>query len=152
MRKEIRGQNCLPLSALFPEKVFKSFPPMFNVYQIAPSMSISKSDLWLWEVSILSSSGPTWAAGGLFLGDKHKNQGMDCSGCHKGNPPGGKVPMAVCLECHGDYRKVAQKTNKIDPNPHDSHLGEIDCEKCHHSHKTSVNVCTPCHQMDMKMP
>jgi hypothetical protein len=108
--------------------------------------------LWLWRVSILSSFGPTWAAEGLFLGDKHKNTGMDCSGCHKENPPGGKVPMAVCLGCHGDYLKVAAKTNKIDPNPHDSHLGEIDCEKCHHSHKASVNVCNSCHQMDMKVP
>jgi hypothetical protein len=108
--------------------------------------------LWLWGVSILSPSGPTWAAEGLFLGDKHKNKGIDCSGCHKENPPTGQVPMAVCLGCHGDYLKVAAKTNKIDPNPHDSHLGEIDCEKCHHSHKSSVNVCNSCHQMDMKVP
>jgi cytochrome c nitrite reductase small subunit len=48
--------------------------------------------------------------------------------------------------------KVAAKTEKLDPNPHDSHLGEMDCGKCHHSHKASENACAACHQMDMKAP
>ena len=60
--------------------------------------------------------------------------------------------MTVCLGCHGDYGKVAAKTDKLDPNPHDSHLGEIDCGKCHHAHKASVNICNPCHQLDMNVP
>jgi fumarate reductase flavoprotein subunit len=107
---------------------------------------------WVWEVSVLSPSGPAWAAEGLLLGDKHKNRGVDCSGCHKESPPQQGVPMAVCLECHGDYRKVAAKTDKTDPNPHESHLGEFDCGKCHHAHKASVNACNECHQMDMKVP
>jgi hypothetical protein len=84
--------------------------------------------------------------------DKHRNLGMDCSGCHKENPSKQKVPMAVCLGCHGDYQKSAAKTEHLNPNPHDSHLGEIDCEKCHHSHKASENACVACHQMDMKVP
>jgi hypothetical protein len=108
--------------------------------------------LWVWGFSVLSPSGPTWAAQGLFLGDKHKNRGTDCSGCHKEIPPKQDVPMVVCLGCHGDYRKVAAKTNRLDPNPHDSHLGEFDCGKCHHVHKASVNFCADCHQMDMKVP
>jgi fumarate reductase flavoprotein subunit len=108
--------------------------------------------LWLWGGSILSPLGPTWAAEGLFLADKHKNRGTDCSGCHKERPPKLDVPMAVCLRCHGDYRKVAAKTNKLDPNPHDSHLGEFDCGKCHHAHKASVSACAPCHQMEMEVP
>jgi hypothetical protein len=108
--------------------------------------------LWFWGFSILSPSGPTWAVQGLFLGDRHKNRGMDCSGCHKESPPKQSVPMAVCLGCHGDYRKLAAKTEKLDPNPHDSHLGEADCGKCHHSHKASEFACAACHQMDMKVP
>ena len=108
--------------------------------------------LWLCALSILSSSAPARAAQGLFPGDKHKNTGVDCSACHKENPPGSIVPMSVCLGCHGDYRKVAAKTNKLDPNPHDSHLGEVDCEKCHHSHKASVIICNSCHQLDMNVP
>jgi Cytochrome c3 len=34
-----------------------------------------------------------------------------------------------------DYKRLAAKTERLNSNPHDSHLGEIDCEKCHHSHK-----------------
>ena len=60
--------------------------------------------------------------------------------------------MAVCLGCYGDYPKVAMQTKKLDPNPHDLHLGEIECEKCHHSHKASVNACNACHLMDMEVP
>jgi len=108
--------------------------------------------LWFCRVCFFLPSGPIWAAGGLFLADKHKNSGTDCSGCHKESPPKQDAPMAVCLGCHGDYPKVAAKTNKLDPNPHDSHLGEIECGKCHHAHKGSVNFCNECHQFDMKVP
>jgi len=108
--------------------------------------------LWLSGVFVLPPSGPTWAAEGLFLAYKHKNRGMDCSGCHKESPPKQDVSMEVCLGCHEDYWKVAAKTNKLDPNPHDSHLGEVECGKCHHAHKASVNACNECHQMDMKVP
>jgi fumarate reductase flavoprotein subunit len=108
--------------------------------------------LWLWAFSVLSPSGPIWAAQGLFLGDRHKNVGVDCAGCHKEDPPKEKVPMAVCLGCHGGYPEVAAKTNKIDPNPHNSHLGEIECGQCHRAHKASVLVCAGCHDMEMKVP
>jgi fumarate reductase flavoprotein subunit len=102
--------------------------------------------------SVLWPSGPTLAAEDLFLADKHRNRGTDCSGCHKESPLEQDVPVAVCLGCHGDYGKVAAKTNKLDPNPHNSHLGEVDCGKCHHAHKASVNACNECHQLDMKVP
>ncbi len=108
--------------------------------------------LWAWGFSVPSPSGPTWAAEGLFLADNHKSRGTDCSGCHKESPSKQDVPVVVCLGCHGDYGKVGTKTNKLDPNPHDSHLGEIECGKCHHAHKVPVNACNECHQLDMKVP
>ena len=108
--------------------------------------------LWLLQGTVLSPADPTWAAEGIFLAEKHKDRGTGCSGCHKENPPKQDVPMAVCLGCHGDYWKVAAKTDKLDPKPHNSHLGEIDCGKCHHAHKPSVNFCNKCHQLDMKVP
>jgi hypothetical protein len=95
---------------------------------------------------------PGLSAEKIFLGDKHKNRGIDCSSCHKENPPTQKVPTAACLGCHGDYSKVAAKTEQLQPNPHDSHLGEVPCEKCHRGHKASVNACNECHQMDMNVP
>jgi fumarate reductase flavoprotein subunit len=115
---------------------------------LIPTMTV----LWGWWLFVLLPSNPTLAAEGLFLADRHKNRGTDCSGCHKENPPKQGVPMAVCLGCHGDYQKVAAKTDKLDPNPHDSHLGEIDCGKCHHAHKPSLIACNECHQLDMKVP
>jgi len=108
--------------------------------------------LWGWGLFTLSLCCPAWAGEGLFLADKHKDSGTDCSDCHKGSPPKQDVPITVCLGCHGDYGKVAAKTNQLDPNPHDSHLGEIECGKCHHAHKASVNFCNECHQFDMKVP
>lgn len=103
-------------------------------------------------VFVFSLSGPPWAGEGVFLADKHKNRGMDCSGCHGEKPPKQDVPMVVCLGCHGDYQKMAAKTRHLDPNPHNSHLGEIDCGKCHHAHKASVLACNECHQLDMMVP
>jgi fumarate reductase flavoprotein subunit len=107
---------------------------------------------WLSWISVLSPSDPTLAAEGAFLADKHKDRGTDCSGCHKKDLPKQDVPMAVCVGCHGDYRKVAAKTDKLDPNPHESHLGAAECRKCHQAHKPSVNACNECHEFDMKVP
>ena len=107
--------------------------------------------LWFWGF-LLVPSDTVWSAQGIFLRDKHKNRGIECSGCHRENPPKQAVPMEVCMGCHGDYRKVAARTAKLDPNPHDSHLGSFDCGKCHHSHKASVNACAACHSIDMSVP
>jgi fumarate reductase flavoprotein subunit len=116
------------------------------------TLILAMAGLWFAGLSALLPPNSVGAAGNSFLADKHKDKGTDCSGCHKESPPKQDVSMAVCLGCHGDYRKVAARTSKIDPNPHDSHLGEIECGKCHHAHKASVMVCAPCHQFDMNVP
>jgi hypothetical protein len=87
-----------------------------------------------------------------FLADKHKVAGISCGACHKENLPKGQVPTEVCLKCHGDQSKVAEKTRMIIPNPHESHLGNLKCELCHHSHKPSENYCSTCHEFDYKVP
>ena len=95
----------------------------------------------------------TRAAGPSFLADKHKNAGIECGTCHKENPPGKSVPMQICLECHGgDYAKLAEQTKKVAPNPHDSHLGNAECEFCHHAHRPSEYYCSKCHILDSKVP
>lgn len=80
-----------------------------------------------------------------FLADVHAGKGMNCASCHKESPPKEKVPTDACVKCHGDYDKLAEKTAKIEPNPHKSHLGNLDCEFCHHAHKPQENFCTQCH-------
>jgi len=88
----------------------------------------------------------------ILLGDQHKEVGIQCEGCHKENPPKNKVPVAVCLGCHGDYKALAEKTQKVDPNPHMSHEGKLPCETCHHSHKPSEDHCASCHNFGFKVP
>lgn len=87
-----------------------------------------------------------------FLVDKHGEKGVECNGCHQENPPQTAVPTAVCLQCHGGtYEELAGRT-KVNPNPHLSHLGDLPCESCHHSHKESENKCGGCHDFDFKVP
>jgi DnaJ-class molecular chaperone len=88
----------------------------------------------------------------LFLGNKHKVAGITCDGCHKENPPKEQVPTSVCNKCHGDQEKIAEKTLKIIPNPHGSHLGNQKCELCHHAHKPSEDHCSNCHEFNYKVP
>lgn len=94
----------------------------------------------------------TWAAQAVLLGDKHKDLGIQCDGCHKESPPQNKVPTAVCQGCHGDYKTLAERTQKVDPNPHKSHEGDLECEMCHHSHKPSEDRCGSCHNYGFKVP
>jgi hypothetical protein len=87
-----------------------------------------------------------------FLGDKHGEKGIECNSCHKENTPQTAVPTAVCLQCHGGtYEKLADRT-RANPNPHLSHLENLACESCHHSHKESENKCGGCHDFDFKVP
>ncbi len=93
-----------------------------------------------------------WAQAKMLLGDKHKEIGIHCEGCHKESPPQNKVPKAVCQGCHGDYKMLGEKTEKVDPNPHRSHEGGLDCSVCHHSHKPSEDHCADCHNFGFKVP
>jgi hypothetical protein len=92
------------------------------------------------------------AEGGTFLADKHKAAGLACGDCHKETPPKQKVPSAVCQSCHGDYEKLADKTAKTVPNPHETHLGELACDQCHHAHQESVSPCVECHPFFTSVP
>ena len=43
----------------------------------------------------------------------------------------GYVTKYQCMQCHGDYDKLAKQTADLVPNPHHSHLGQVNCEDCH---------------------
>ena len=87
-----------------------------------------------------------------FLADRHKIRGLTCDQCHMEDPPKEKVPAEKCLDCHGGYDKVAELTQKVSPNPHESHNGNLPCESCHHAHKASENYCSACHHFDFQVP
>jgi len=55
-----------------------------------------------------------------------------------------------CFDCHlpnehTSYEEVIQLTAGLELNSHDSHLGEMDCEICHKTHKLSEDYCAQCH-------
>jgi hypothetical protein len=89
--------------------------------------------------------------------EKHEKAGLTCQSCHKESPPQAVVPGAQCMICHGDLKKLIEKSIKAIPNPHASpHIApgeQPKCEECHHIHKPSEVSCYSCHQdFKYKMP
>lgn len=97
-------------------------------------------------------------AGSAFLDATHGKAGVSCAGCHGGGVPetGSSVANDRCLACHGPMDALAAKSAPAvhaDRNPHQSHLGEIDCTVCHHAHAASEIYCLHCHpKFEMKLP
>lgn len=52
-----------------------------------------------------------------------------------------------CLACHaqGDYAKLAEKTQALTPNPHRSHMGDLECQSCHAWKGDLHLLCNDCH-------
>ena len=55
-----------------------------------------------------------------------------------------------CFDCHEpnehtSYEEVIQLTVGLELNPHDSHLGEMECATCHKTHRPSEDYCAQCH-------
>jgi formate-dependent nitrite reductase cytochrome c552 subunit len=52
-----------------------------------------------------------------------------------------------CLRCHehGSYEELAQRTEELELNPHESHYGEMECSICHKVHGASEDYCAQCH-------
>jgi hypothetical protein len=91
----------------------------------------------------------TWA-GSPYLDAKHAAQAVTCAGCHGRNLPMmyATVTNDRCLACHGPMQNLVAKTRPAqfpDRNPHQSHLGDIACTVCHHSHMASEVYCLGCH-------
>jgi len=61
-----------------------------------------------------------------------------------------EFPAEFCFDCHEpnehtSYEQVIQLTADLELNPHDSHLGELDCDICHSMHGLSEDHCAECH-------
>lgn len=94
----------------------------------------------------------TASIAGDFTADFHLAHGQKCETCHKTAPKAGaKVKKQVCQGCHS-YEQLAKQTAKVEPNPHYSHLGDVNCTDCHKGHKKSELMCNSCHQFDLKVP
>lgn len=88
------------------------------------------------------------AAGVPPLADRHAKAGVTCADCHgTAKPePMAEVEADKCLACHpknvivGKYKAMGER------NPHENHLGDVDCSICHKGHEASVSYCANCHQ------
>lgn len=85
---------------------------------------------------------------GAHMGGKF----ADCAGCHDSVMPGDseKDINAKCEGCHGSLKDMAELT-KGEINPHESHLGSMNCTSCHGGHEASVTYCLNCHEFDFKI-
>lgn len=111
---------------------------------------------------------------GELLARKHQEAGLACIDCHENgiedkiqetvwyvtddfdDPPRKRdFGNDMCLKCHTDLDAIKEKTdygNGI--NPHDSHLGDLNCADCHKMHNKSQAACMKCHDFDFlqKLP
>lgn len=70
---------------------------------------------------------------------------LKCDTCHAGQTMPSAPAQKTCLQCHRSYEALAAKTKGDKFNPHDSHMGRIDCTQCHAMHKKSHYICHDCH-------
>ncbi len=105
--------------------------------------SIAMMGLLLWAGSPQLADAASFREEGI-----HNKEGVSCKACHLVDKPDKKPSSKECLDCHGSYDKVAKRTSKLHANPHDSHLGPIDCLKCHSVHdlpEAFEGPCVECH-------
>ncbi len=62
-----------------------------------------------------------------------------------GNLQARKFSDELCTQCHFSEQHVAQLTDFLYRNPHDSHNGYLPCNTCHVAHGQQVDYCSQCH-------
>ena len=63
----------------------------------------------------------------------------------------GFVTKNQCLKCHVSYEDLAKKTANLEPNPHDNHMGKVNCEDCHKANQAKPELmCNSCHNFTLK--
>lgn len=64
---------------------------------------------------------------------------------------GEQTSSKTCLACHGKA-DVIQTTARLNPNPHDSHRGFVECMECHSfaKDKPAILMCNDCHAFETK--
>ena len=94
-------------------------------------------------VAVLAAAAVAWGPFGAdaraagdkeYLAIRHMGRGHTCQDCHKENPPKAKTSHVACMGCHGDAKKMAERTKASNPNPH-AYAPEMVCTKCHYGHK-----------------
>ncbi len=90
----------------------------------------------------MSVAGAAEATGAKTLAEIHGKNWPDASGW---------VKKDTCMGCHGSYADLAKTTAKLEPNPHFSHLGEVNCQECHIGAKAKPELmCNTCHNFTLR--
>ncbi|PKO16370.1 MAG: hypothetical protein CVU39_08375 [Chloroflexi bacterium HGW-Chloroflexi-10] len=105
---------------------------------------------------------------GNTMDNVHQQAGVECKDCHDYPVPAeiasgvnylvgnyevdtqGKILKRVytdemCLDCHISQEYVADVTDFLFRNPHNSHWGFMPCSECHISHGEQIDYCSSCH-------
>ena len=105
---------------------------------------------------------------GELLSNRHQKANVNCIDCHENgiedkihetiwyvtddfdDPPHKRdFGNQMCTKCHDNIEELIAKTDKGNGiNPHDSHLGELNCADCHKMHTKSVAACQNCHDFE----
>lgn len=102
-------------------------------------------------ILMISVSAAVYAAPDKTVEGPHAELNMACADCHGTDTPDKRAPASACTGCHGEYADIAKLTEKVEPNPHKSHQGEIRCTICHKVHMPSVVYCAECHDFGLKI-
>lgn len=87
---------------------------------------------------------PSAGAAEAYLLGVHTRSGLTCTACHGSDAPTRAAPSTSCLQCHGPYAQLAERTKALEVNPHKSHLGDVDCLNCHGVHAKVDEEKVPC--------
>lgn len=102
---------------------------------------------------------------GDLLAHRHAEAGVNCIDCHENgiedkvnetvwyvtddfdDPPARHdFGNQMCTKCHTNMDEIIAKTDQGGGiNPHDSHLGDLNCADCHKMHVQSEAACQRCH-------
>lgn len=118
-------------------------------------MRASRLGFLLAAIMLIASATALWGGGTETVAQLHKGKAT-CADCH-----GSAKKIVVddsetgvnksCVNCHGTLSELGKGSHE-DVNPHNSHLGQINCTACHHGHSASWSYCLSCHPFDMKIP
>ena len=76
---------------------------------------------------------------------------LACTTCHAGQKTMTAPDQKVCLQCHVSYEELGKKTANLEPNPHDNHMGKVNCEDCHKANQAKPELmCNSCHNFTLK--
>ena len=90
----------------------------------------------------MSVAGSAAAADAKTLAEIHGKNWPEATGWAKKD---------TCMGCHGSYADLAKATTKLEPNPHFSHLGDVNCQECHKGDKAEPELmCNSCHNFTLR--